>query len=954
MKMRKLLLFIGLLVYGTIVFAQATATLSLGSTDLTGKVPGDKIYVPVNVDAISGDLVTGYQFFIEYDHAVMSWDGTLTNPVPGVNYFHPNFPYSFSDYIIWDNGTYLIATWTDPTYNGKIINSGEKFIEFKFTYIGGQTELLWQNIAYDNGNPSPKFLTEVYDVNFTNFELTLVDGCACFPNFDVTFHVTDNLTSTDLEGALVTVGAQSLLTNAQGLAVFSLANGNYSYAVSKVGYSNKTGNFTVNGANVTIPVAMNLVGSEFDITFQVTSGGNNLAGATVTAGPESGVTNVLGEVILTLPDGTYNYTVSKYGYVTQTGPFTVAGAALTIPLDLPMLPHYDIIFHVTTGGNDLDGALVDITDIESMLTDLNGEALFSLIDGDYDYTVSKTGYTTETGTFTVAGSTMVIEISLAQLFDVTFHVTDGTADLQNAAITVGTETKYTNAAGIAVFSLTDGAYSYLVTKLDYQNATGSFTVAGANQTIEVPMLVITFTATFHVTSDGVNIEGALVTIDALSALTNASGIAVFDLQNGGYFYNVSKEGFYDSPGNFSISGSPVTIDVSLTPAFFEITFHVTSGGVDLADAIVTVGSQSFPTNTLGNVTFDLINGTYNYSVTKAGYDPETGTFTVNNVNQVIEVSMNVTVWNITFHVTSAGANLEGALVAVGTQQVTTNASGNALFILPDGTYTYSITKTGYVTQTGTFTVAGANQTIEINMPVVTWPTTFHCVSGGVGLVGVSVLCNGETIITDANGNAVFNLEDGTYDYTASKTGYNTVTGTVIVNGAAQTKTVIMTLIQWPVTFTVFVSGELYAGASVTLAGVTQVTPASGQVVFNKVNGTYPWTVAVPDYEDQTGNVTVNNAPVNITVTFVGINDITSGSFNVYPNPSNGTFNISTTAAFGYQSDITVFDLTGKLVYTGKLQGNDVNVIDLSAQEKGMYILQIIIEDKVYNKTLVIQ
>ena len=280
----------------------------------------------------------------------------------------------------------------------------------------------------------------------------------------------------------------------------------------------------------------------------------------------------------------------------------------------------------------------------------------------------------------------------------------------------------------------------------------------------------------------------------------------------------------------------------MIPAFFEITFHVTSGGVDLADAIVTVGSQSFPTNTLGNATFNLINGTYNYSVTKAGYDPETGTFTVNNVNQVIEVSMNVTVWEITFHVTSAGANLEGALVTVGTQQVTTDASGNALFILPDGTYTYAITKTGYVTQTGPFTVAGANQTIEINMPVVTWEVKFHCISGGAGLIGVDVTCNGQTITTDANGDAFFYLENGTYAYTAEKFGYNTATGTVIVNGANQTKNVIMTLVQWPITFT-FVSGELYEGASVTLAGVTQLTAANGQVVFNKVNGTYPWTVA---------------------------------------------------------------------------------------------------------------
>ena len=512
--MRKLLLFIGLLVYGTIAFAQATATLSLGSTDLTGKVPGDKIYVPVNVDAISGDLVTGYQFFIEYDHAVMSWDGTLTNPVPGVNYFHPNFPYSFSDYIIWDNGTYLIATWTDPTYNGKIINSGEKFIEFKFTYLGGQTELLWQNIAYDNGNPSPKFLTEVYDVNFTNFELTLVDGCACFPNFDVTFHVTEN--GNDLEGADVTVGTQTITTDINGNAVFNLPNGNYTYLVTKAGYTNKTGNFTVAGTNATIEIVMNLIGSEFDVTFQVTSGGNPLADASVDVGGQIILTNALGEAVFSLPDGSYNYTVSKYGYSTETGPFTVASVPQTIPVSLTLLPHFDIIFHVTSGGNDLDGALVDITDIEFMLTDLNGEALFSLIDGTYNYTVSKTGYTTETGTLTVAGSTMLIEVSLEQLFDVTFHVTDGTADLQNAAVTVGTETKFTNAAGIAVFSLTDGAYSYLVTKLDYENATGSFTVAGANQTIEVPMLLITYTATFHVTSDGINIEGALVTIDALS------------------------------------------------------------------------------------------------------------------------------------------------------------------------------------------------------------------------------------------------------------------------------------------------------------------------------------------------------------------------------------------------------------------------------------------------------
>jgi hypothetical protein len=56
----------------------------------------------------------------------------------------------------------------------------------------------------------------------------------------------------------------------------------------------------------------------------------------------------------------------------------------------------------------------------------------------------------------------------------------------------------------------------------------------------------------------------------------------------------------------------------------------------------------------------------------------------------------------------------------------------------------------------------------------------------------------------------------------------------------------------------------------------------------------------------------------------------------------------------YKSDISVYDLAGKLVYTGKLMSAEKNEIDLSDQQPGMYILQIIVEDKVYNKTLIVQ
>jgi len=228
------------------------------------------------------------------------------------------------------------------------------------------------------------------------------------------------------------------------------------------------------------------------------------------------------------------------------------------------------------------------------------------------------------------------------------------------------------------------------------------------------------------------------------------------------------------------------------------------------------------------------------------------------------------------------------------------------------------------------------------------------VSTGGGLAGVNVTCNGQTVVTDANGNAVFNLFNGTYDYIAEKPGYHTLTGSITVNNAPLIKNLIMFPIT--VTFVVTNNSQPIQNAVVTLTGFPpQTTPANGTVVFSVVpNGTYPWTVTHPDFGLAEGEVIVNNANVNVPVMLVGIYDVISSSFNLYPNPSNGTFNITTSAVIGYESDITVFDLTGKLVYTGKLQGNDVNVIDLSAQEKGMYILQIIVEDKVYNKTLVIQ
>lgn len=985
--MRKILFLLGFMLCANWIFAQPNITLGIHDAldndyaiDVSNLTAGQKVYISLSVDAIDANSeIWGMGLFFNVPAGYLSWDGTGVNPMPGVTYVNPLFPpvvlpanvaanwYLHSNGLVnvfgflWGDGG-SFASLTGQTFPVTIIT-------LKFTYLGGvapgQTiPIYWSTEADDSGGNGQKVggVAEVYYNDFFEpFNHTYNDASMYFTAYDVTFTVTDNQTALPIEGATVTVGSESLITDASGHVVFQRGNGNYSYTVTKTGYLNKTGNFTVAGAPTAVNVAMNQVGAEFDVTFHVTDGTNDLQGALITVGSETATTDAGGLAVIGLADGNYNYTVSKYGYADANGAFTVAGAAQTIDVALTMLPHYNITFHVTADGSGLEGATVALDGIETLTTDINGDAVFSLVDGAVNYTVSKAGYYSSTGSYTVAGADATVPVDLTIIptfYDVTFHVTSGGADVEFASVTVGTETLFTDASGIAVFSLNDGNYDYLVTLAGYNDASGSFDVNGAAVNVPVELTAITYPVTFHATSGGTNLAGVTITIGSQSLVTNASGIAVFNLPDGFYEYDAIMPGYISIIGeSFLVSGGPVNIEVPMIGIYYEITFHVTSGGAPLQGVAVTVNGSTLISPPSGDVLFYLQNGTYPYTAVLAGYNTVNANVTVSGANQVVPVDMVITTYAVTFHVVDDNnANLEGASVIILGQTVTTNAAGIAVFNLPNGTYSYVVSKTGYSTESGSVTVLNAPPaTIEEMLTFITYTVTFHAVGAGGALEGVSVLCEGQTVITNIQGNATLDLPPGTYTYEASKPGYVTVTGDFTIIAANVTENIIMVAQTWAVTFVVTNNGNPVEGAVVALQGSpNQTTGEDGTTVFQKANGTYTWTVTHDVFGSEDGTVIVNNAAQTVNVILVGVNDISASSFSIYPNPSTGVFSLTTSAVMGYESNITVYDLAGKLVYTGKLEGNEVNVIDLSAQEKGMYIMQIIVEDNVYNKTLIIQ
>lgn len=1033
--MKKFLLIIGLLISANMIFAQSTATLRVGSTDASGLTPGDKVYVPLIVDDISaGSLIIGFDLFVAFDHTVLSWDGTNPDPLPGVQSIHPNMPYTPSDWLFNDNGEEIIALWYDPDYSGELVNPGESFFTYVFTYLGGETDLTWgvdvdASSGFDPGKGLEKGNTAMWDQNFLDFNLTLVDGSVSVPGFDATFHVTAG--GIDLEGAMVTVGAETMPTDASGMAMFNLPNGDFDYTVTNAGYYDEDGSFTIDNAPENIDVVMIEEGTAFEVTFHVTSGGSDLEGAMVEVGSEMATTDAMGMAVVNLPNGDYNYTVSKYGYSDEMGSITVASVAQTVDVDMTMLPMYDATFHVTSGGSDVEGASIEVVGIETLMTDANGEAVFSLVDGVYDYVIMKDGYIEVSGMATVAGAAVTVDVEMTAIYAVTLHVSSGGMNLISALVIIDGEEVYTDGEGNAVFMLIDGDYDYDVTYPGYFDEMGSFTVDGAMMTVEVEMISESSDITFHVTADGMDLEGALVSVEGNEVYTGADGLAIFTLQDGDYIYSVSKEGYVTIDDFLTVSGANQTIEISMEILTSNITFHVASGGANVNEATVTVGTMTLETNFNGIAMFELPDGDYDYTVTKLGYEDAMGSFTVEEAPQTIEVELIAILYDVTFHVATGGSDLEGAEVTIDGNTMTTGTNGNAMFTLPNGTYAYTVVNLGYDDESGSITVSNGPLTEEVEMMLTEWQITIHVTSGGVNVSGADVTIDGNTVVTGgtgnavfdlvngdydvevmidgyetyngsitvengdetfevdliqilyettmhvtsggadledadvtidgntvatgADGNAIFDLPNGTYTYNVTKDGYMPEAGSFTVASATQTVEVEMMEETYEVTFNVTASGGAVSGASVTIDGETLVTPANGTVVFELSNGDYDYEVTHPVYITQNGTVTVaGGAVIEPVVLTTGVGDLSETAFNLYPNPSTGQFYISASAFAQYESTVTVYDFTGKVVSRTTFERNEINMIDLTGQEDGMYMLQIIIEDKVFNKTVVIQ
>lgn len=476
--------------------------------------------------------------------------------------------------------------------------------------------------------------------------------------------------------------------------------------------------------------------------------------------------------------------------------------------------------------NNLAGVTVSTnTGGYSATTDANGNYTISgVAAGTYDVTASKTGYNsqTQTGKTVTAGQTTTVNFTLTQQqqqfsgiqnknFEGGFY-NDPDVDHQSGNYWHRFSISGSSKAGGVYGTYHSANWSQSIYESNwvagiYQQATGA--TVGNNYTASVWVRGSDTSVKFWVGIDptgGTDAASANVQWSAecipgttwtqISKQVAASSGTITMFVKAQNIATINKYAYIDDADLVDNGGGPST---------GTLTGNVKDqAGANVSGATVTTNTGGYSATTDANGNYTISNvaaGTYDVTASKSGYNSQTQSGKTVTAGQTTTVNFTITrqTGTLTGNVKDqAGANLSGAIVTTNTggYSATTDANGNyTITNVATGTYDVTASKAGYNSQTQTGKTVNYNQTTTVNFTLTS--VSNGTISGnvknkdGVNIAGATVSTNtgGYSATTDANGNyTISNVAAGTYNVTASKSGYVSEVKNGISVTAGQTTT----------------------------------------------------------------------------------------------------------------------------------------------------------------------
>lgn len=396
----------------------------------------------------------------------------------------------------------------------------------------------------------------------------------------------------------------------------------------------------------------------------------------------------------------------------------------------------------------------------------------------------------------------------------------------------GAELKGTN----GVYIVSAGEYTYTVSAYGYDTVTETINVA-ADVAKTVPL---TKSAAYSVAFD-ISRPAGITADPTVTVKTNGKAVYTGDgtgcsLSNGSYAYTVACDGCDNAGGIFSVNGDKVNITVTLAKkAIFEDFFAncqgITVSGDKGKFTIEGAGKDSYlkttETTTLALTATKTVKLSFSYIANAAGcvegdwYDEpdEYYYFTIKKNSKQVKLADRETSWKdfsveltqgdvltisydgYTSYYYAALKNFaavpfytltlktpDGATVVLKDRSGAEITGKNGAYTVAAGTYTYTVSKYGYETKTGTIKVEGG----DVSKDVALTALTAYQVKFVADPADASVTLThpvGGPIAADENGAYIVYLGE-TYAYTVTKADYITVSGSFT---AAKNDTITVTL-----------------------------------------------------------------------------------------------------------------------------------------------------------------
>ena len=207
---------------------------------------------------------------------------------------------------------------------------------------------------------------------------------------------------------------------------------------------------------------------------------------------------------------------------------------------------------------------------------------------------------------------------------------------------------------------------------------------------------------------------------------------------------------------------------------------------DQTDATVTLKDKEDKTVSGSNGVFAVkAAADYTYTVTKKGYEPATGKVTMSAENQTVNVALvKLPVITLQFTPDDAAVTLKQGNTTVYKESAASSTGKNVYIAAKNTAYTYTVSKFGYETATGTINVATTDVNKTVKLTELAKQTVTFNITKPEGVTAeptITVTSGSITAYTGSGTNCT--LPAGDYTYTAKLDGCDTLSGSFVVKAA---------------------------------------------------------------------------------------------------------------------------------------------------------------------------